>query len=113
MKHSKITKMARTLRRNMTDAEKLLWNRIRGNQLQVKFRRQQPLGGHIVDFACFERKLVIEIDGSQHFQSEKDRIRDRWFEEKGFKVLRFWNTDVLKNVAGVLEVIRKEIDTLP
>ncbi len=82
-------------------------------QLGVKFRRQQLLGDYIADFVCFEKKLVIEIDGGEHFQSKRDKIRDTWFRQQGYRVLRFWNNDVLKNTNGVIQVIVKEISPSP
>jgi very-short-patch-repair endonuclease len=102
-------KIARKLRKNMTKAERLLWGKLRNKQLGAKFRRQSPIGKYIVDFVCFERKLIIEVDGSQHLENKDDRDRDKWFENNGFKVLRFWNNDVMKNVDGVLEMIRREL----
>ena len=113
MKRKNMTKAARVLRRNMTTAEKLVWSKLRGDQLGVRFRRQHPMEKYIVDLVCPRKKLIIEIDGGQHFENKQDKLRDRWFAEKGFKVLRFWNTDVMKNIEGVVEMIRKEIDTLP
>ena len=109
MKDKKMTKIAKRLRKNMTDAEKLLWSKIRNRQLGVKFRRQQPVGRYIVDFICFEEQIIIEVDGGQHSQNKEDEIRDKWFMAKGFKVLRFWNNDVLRNVRGVVEDIREEL----
>ena len=106
-------KAARALRLNMTDAEKLLWKNLRRKQLGVKFRRQYPLLGYIVDFVSFEKRLIIEVDGGQHLESKQDKVRDQTFREGGFMVLRFWNTDVLRNVEGVVEAIKKEVDTLP
>jgi len=76
------------------------------------FRRQQPIGPYIVDFASFERKLIVEIDGGQHNEKEareKDEERTAWLEQRGYRVLRFWNNDVLMNTAGVLERIRKAL----
>jgi very-short-patch-repair endonuclease len=96
----------------MTDAERLLWSKLKANQLGVKFRRQQPIENYIVDFVCFNKKLIIELDGGQHFESKKDRLRDKWFQRNGFRILRFWNNEVLGNIEGVLEVIREKI-TLP
>ena len=104
---------ARELRRKQTKAERALWVRLRNNQLEgVKFRRQQPIGPYIVDFASFERKLVIEINGGQHNEGEimeKDEERTTWLKENGYQVLRFWNNEVLKNVEGVLERIRETL----
>jgi len=99
---------AKDLRKHMTDAEKLLWKYLRRRQLGVKFRRQEPIGRYIVDFVCFEKRLVVEVDGGQHGGSYDDE-RDRWLNMQGFKVLRFWNNEVLKNIEGVLEVIGKEL----
>lgn len=74
----------------------------------LKFKRQQPFGKYIVDFICFEKKIIIELDGSQHMEQEakeNDRARDLWFKEQGYSVLRFWDNEVLMNTKGVLEVI--------
>jgi len=103
----------RNLRREQTEAEKVLWARFRSRQVEgVKFRRQQPIGPYIVDFASFERKLIVEIDGGQHNEKEareKDEERTAWLEERGYRVLRFWNNDVLMNTEGVVERIRKAL----
>jgi len=97
---------ARQLRRNMTEAEKRLWYHLRGRRLNgAKFKRQQEIGRYIVDFVCFGTRLVIELDGGQHLDSEADRIRDAWLRKQGFEVLRFWNNDVLENTSAVLERI--------
>ena len=106
-----LTKRARELRSNSTDAEKILWHSIRSKQIDgCKFRRQQPIGDYIVDFVCFEKKLVIELDGGQHaIEREKDRLRDSRLAKEGFVVLRFWNNDVMQNLEGVLETIRKQL----
>jgi very-short-patch-repair endonuclease len=93
----------------MTEAEKRIWYKVRSKQLGVKFRRQQLIGKYIVDFVCFEKKLVIEIDGGEHLQSSRDEIRDEWLQKNGYKVLRFWNNDVLKNTDGVIQTIVNEI----
>ena len=99
--------IAKILRKRLTDAEKLLWRHLRGKQLGgFKFRRQEPIGNYVADFVCYEKRIIVEVDGSQHC-SEKDHERDRWFEGQGFKVLRFWNNDVLNNIQEVLEVIRR------
>jgi very-short-patch-repair endonuclease len=97
----------------MTEAEKKIWYRVRDKRLRVKFRRQQPIGNYVADFVCFEKKLVIEIDGGEHFERNRDKIRDKWFQEQGYKVLRFWNNDVLRNTDGVIQVIIKEISPAP
>jgi very-short-patch-repair endonuclease len=99
------TARARELRQVMTDAERRLWRNLRRHFLGVHFRRQVPIGPYIVDFACLGRRLVVEIDGGQHMGSAEDEIRDQWLRERGYRVLRFWNHDVLKNTEGVLTVI--------
>jgi very-short-patch-repair endonuclease len=94
------------MRSEMTDAERLLWMQLRAHRLDgLRFRRQTPIGQYIVDFVCHERRLVIELDGGQHADSQRDVTRDRWLESKGYRVLRFWNSDVFKNREGVLETI--------
>jgi very-short-patch-repair endonuclease len=107
---SNLTNAAKNLRKNATQVETLLWNQLRARQIEgVKFRRQQPIDEIIVDFVCFEKKLIIELDGGQHAQSrEKDRERDKNLSEKGYTVLRFWNNEVLENLVGVVEVIRSK-----
>jgi len=106
---------ARTLRKNPTDVEKLLWRRLRMWQLDgYKFRRQQPLGNYIVDFVCLEEKLIVELDGGQHAeQSDYDAERDGWLREQGFVVLRFWNNEVLDNLEGVTEKIYQSLKNTP
>jgi very-short-patch-repair endonuclease len=74
-----------------------------------KFRRQETIGKYIVDFVCYEKKIIIELDGGQHSEhEEKDQIRDEWLRSGGFKIVRFWNNDVLKKTEGILEIIIKE-----
>jgi very-short-patch-repair endonuclease len=101
--------LAKSLRKRSTDAEKLLWWHLRCKQIDgLKFRRQEPIGPFIADFVCFEKKLVIELDGGQHaVEQENDRVREGWFNKEGFRILRFWNTEVLHNFEGVVEVIRR------
>jgi very-short-patch-repair endonuclease len=105
-----LTKYARKLRRNSTQAETMLWRRLKARQLDgIKFRRQQPIGTFIVDFVSLENRIVIELDGGQHTAMRcKDRGRDRWLADEGFTVLRFWNNDVFENLDGVLTVIRQK-----
>ncbi|GBE05101.1 hypothetical protein BMS3Abin10_00721 [bacterium BMS3Abin10] len=80
---------------------------MRSKQIEgLKFRRQEPVGKYIVDFVCFDRKVVIEVDGGQHAEEGADKERDKWLNKEGFQVLRFWNNEVLLNPGGVLEVIR-------
>ncbi|MBI4310099.1 MAG: endonuclease domain-containing protein, partial [Candidatus Omnitrophica bacterium] len=101
---------ARELRNNLTEAEKHLWYALRLKNLGLKFRRQAVIGQFIVDFICFEKRLIIEVDGGQHTDNEKDKIRDEWLKERGYKVLRFWNNDVLSNRDGVLERIIESLN---
>ena len=101
---------ARKLRANMTDSERELWSRLRGEQMGVKFRRQHPLGNYVVDFACLSPKLIIELDGSQHAdQMAYDAQRDAFFREQGFAVLRFGSNEPVLNIEGVLTVIADEV----
>jgi very-short-patch-repair endonuclease len=98
------------LRGNQTDAETVLWNRIRNRQIDgYKFVRQEPIAGYICDFVCRESLLIIEVDGGQHSESTSDAIRDRRLAEDGYRVLRFWNNDVLGNLEGVLATIQTEL----
>ena len=101
--------IAKNLRKRSTHAEILLWRHLRAKQLEgLKFKRQQPIGNYIVDFVCFEKQIVIEVDGGQHaIEKDKDKERDRWLEGQGFRVLRFWNNEVVANIEGVLEVVRE------
>jgi very-short-patch-repair endonuclease len=108
-----LTKRARELRAAMTDAERALWRVLRQRQLGARFRRQAPIGPYIVDFASLERKLVIEVDGGQHAESESDAERDVWLRERGFRVLRFWNHEVLTNPVGVAAVILEALQGPP
>ena len=104
------TGRARYLRNNLTEAEQRLWYRLKGNQLLgCKFRRQAPIGPYIVDFVCFDRKLVVEVDGGQHLNSESDLYRTTWLEGEGFCVLRFWNDQVLRETDAVVEAIWRHL----
>lgn len=105
-----LTSIARKLRRNMTLEERSLWHHLRRDNLGVKFRRQEPIGRYIVDFVCFEHKIVVEADGSQHLNNPNDKIRDEFFTSQGFRVLRFWNSDIRNNLDGVLKVIENAIN---
>jgi very-short-patch-repair endonuclease len=107
---SNLTTAAKKLRKGATRVETILWKQLRAKQIEgLKFRRQQPIGEFIVDFVCFEKKLVIELDGGQHARtSEKDHERDQKLSEEGYVVLRFWNNEVSENLAAVLEVIRRK-----
>lgn len=108
------SKLQRTLRRNMTDAERKLWYRLRSNQLGVKFRRQHPFENFILDFVCLQVGLVVEVDGGQHVeQAEYDAQRTAALEKAGFRVLRFWNNQVMNELDSVVEVIRLDLETHP
>ena len=100
---------AKLLRKNSTSHEKIIWNIIRNRKLNgLKFVRQYPIGAYIVDFACREKKLVIELDGGQHNESENisyDEKRTAFLESQGYKVIRFWNNEIDKNLEGVYEKI--------
>ena len=101
------------MRNNPTDAERLLWNHLRLRQIDGnRFRRQQPLGGYIVDFVCLEKRLIVEIDGGQHAESVADSRRTRWLETEGWRVLRFWNHDILRRTDDVLNEIRGAVQQL-
>ena len=102
-----ILKRAQDLRKKMTEAEKTLWAKLRCRQFEgLRFRRQVPLGNYIVDFACFEPKIIIELDGSQHMnQVDYDEERTKYLEQLGYKVLRFWNNQILREIDTVLQVI--------
>lgn len=106
-----LTNTASMLRKNQTDAERMLWHRLRNRQLLgVKFRRQMPIKGYVADFASVEIKLIIELDGSQHLDSKDvDEFRTGFLQREGYKVIRFWNDDVLLRIDGVLEAIFQAI----
>jgi len=105
----KLNKLANKLRKRPTNAEMLLWKYLRLRQMAgLKFRRQQAIDNYIVDFICFENRIVIEVDGGQHaVEGEEDISRDSYLNKHGFKILRFWNNEVLNNTIGVLETIRE------
>ena len=105
---------AKDLRKAMTDAERKLWQRLRGEQLGVKFRRQHPFGNYVLDFVCLERCLVIEVDGSQHADAqEHDEKRTAQLRVSGFAVLRFWNNEVLNETDAVVQVIWDVLNPSP
>ena len=105
------TTLARRLRRDMTEAEARLWRELRALGFPFRFRRQHPIGRYVVDFACPTAKLVIELDGGEHTNSsDADEFRTREIARRGYRVIRFWNGDVMENMGGVLETIHREID---
>ena len=106
---------AKVLRKNFTVTERLLWKYLRVKQMEgCKFRRQEPIGNYIVDFVCQEKLILIEVDGGQHsVEQERDSKRDKWLEGLGYKVLRFWNNEVLTNTEGILEIIRNTLNHPP
>jgi very-short-patch-repair endonuclease len=104
-------RLERRLRRQSTDAETRLWFALRDRRLGgFKFVRQEAIGPYIVDFVCRERKLIIEVDGGQHAENARDRVRDDVLTAGGYRVLRFWNSDVLSNTDGVLCTILAKLE---
>lgn len=103
------TILARQLRKNSTKQERVIWKLLRNSNIKhYKFKRQQPIGNYIVDFMCKEKMLIIEIDGGQHNENDSllyDKERTNYLESRGFKVIRFWNNDIDKNISGVYETI--------
>ncbi|KAA0683408.1 crossover junction endodeoxyribonuclease RuvC [Roseomonas genomospecies 6] len=105
------TERARILRRDSTDVEKVLWQRLRNGQLGAKFRRQEAIFGYTVDFVSHDHRLIVELDGGQHAdRAEQDMRRSRLLEQAGFRVLRFWNNDVNENLEGVLSTIKARLE---
>jgi very-short-patch-repair endonuclease len=106
---NRLVNIARKLRRNQTEHEDKLWYWLRGKRFwDLKFRRQYPIDKYVVDFFCFDKKLIIELDGGQHNEEkhiERDKIRDKYLENQGYKILRFWNFEINENLDGVLERI--------
>jgi len=101
---------ARSMRRDATKAERILWTVLHDRKLGgLKFRRQVPLGPYIADFACFSPRIVIECDGGQHADNDRDQARDAWLRGQGFKVLRFWNIHVVEQTSDVAESILREL----
>jgi very-short-patch-repair endonuclease len=107
-----MTETARALRNNSTEAERRLWVLLRDRQLAgFKFRRQHPIGPFVVDFACTKHRLVVEADGGQHVESKEDERRTASLEQAGWRVIRFWNHEILSNSAGVLQAIVQALRT--
>jgi very-short-patch-repair endonuclease len=93
---------ARAMRKAPTPAERVLWGMLRGGRLEgLKFRRQVPIGTYIADFACNDPKVIVECDGGQHALSDYDAVRDAWFQAEGYRVLRFWNGEIMDHPEGV------------
>jgi very-short-patch-repair endonuclease len=109
-----LAKLARHMRANPTDAERKLWYLLRDKRLgELKWRRQEIIDDrYILDFVCYEHRLIVEADGSQHAESADDIERDAWLVEQGFKVMRFWNGDILTNIEGVAESILHAVGIL-
>ena len=107
--NTRLKRISRQLRSNMTDAERLLWSRLRAKQLKGRqFYRQRIIGNYIVDFYCPKSNLIIELDGGQHYTDSgvsKDRMRDNYMREQGYKILRFSDREIFENLAGVIERI--------
>lgn len=106
---------AKSLRTNQTDAEARLWHHLRAHRFMgLKFRRQKPVGRYIVDFVCWAQRLIVELDGGQHAEgASHDRQWDAWLCSQGYTVLRFWNHEVMQELEGVLEGIRRAVSTGP
>jgi very-short-patch-repair endonuclease len=109
----KLKQASRELRKNMTEAERLLWSKLRKKQLKgYFFSSQKPLGGYIADFYCHQANLVVEVDGGQHYTREGieyDKVRDEILSSMELKILRFSNIDVLTNIDGVIEIIEENL----
>lgn len=102
----KMQRRAAELRHNLTPAEQKLWSALRNDQLSASFRRQHAIGSYIVDFVCLKQKLILELDGGQHLEQQQyDNERTAFLQSKGYRVLRFWNNDVINDLNGVISVI--------
>ena len=110
---TKSTGRARSLRRQITSAESMLWLHLRDRRLGLKFTRQQPIAPYYVDFVCRDRRLIVEVDGGQHANSPTDHRRDAYLASLGYRVVRVWNNEVLGNIEGVLHLLRSELETAP
>jgi len=111
---SKLRGRAKVMRSHSTDAEHRLWQLLRAHRLaDYKFRRQVPLDFYIADFVCFAARLIVEVDGGQHSESHGDERRDTYLRDQGFRILRFWNTDIFNNEEGVLTSILSALQQPP
>jgi very-short-patch-repair endonuclease len=108
--NSAFTNHRKVLRNESTPQEMLLWNQLRSSKLGYKFRRQASIGNYIVDFYCPEKRVVIELDGSQHIENKKDILRDQVLKSLDCKVLRFWNNEINNNMEGVVLLIQKTLN---
>jgi very-short-patch-repair endonuclease len=106
---NKYLQFAKILRKNLAPQEVKLWQHLRNNQLKVKIKRQHIIGNYIVDFVCLSKKIIIEIDGSQHFNNKNDDNRTKYLTSLGFKVIRFYNNEVNNTFEAVLEEIYKNL----
>ncbi|MDP1733669.1 MAG: DUF559 domain-containing protein [Sulfuritalea sp.] len=105
---------AKHLRCHMTDSENKLWRHLRAHRLNgEKFRRQQPIGPYVVDFVHFGARLIVEADGGQHNDAPRDERRDEWLREQGFTVMRFWNSEIMSNLEGVLTTVLAAVTESP
>jgi very-short-patch-repair endonuclease len=111
LKRERLRGFARQMRKDPTQAERRLWYILRDRQLaEHKFRRQQPIGPFIVDFVCYERQLIVEVDGSQHADDPSDTARDTELKRRGFRIVRVWNNELTNNKIGVLDAIVAALD---
>ena len=111
-----LRQLSKNLRNNSTKQEIILWQYLKNRQLGCKFRRQQPIGSYIVDFVCFDKRLIIEVDGGQHSNEKTeiyDKTRDLFFNENGFRVIRFWNNEIIENIEGVIDKIKLKLNSCP
>ncbi|HAZ7573844.1 DUF559 domain-containing protein [Legionella sp. PATHC032] len=110
MDKSILRQRAKNLRRQSTDTERHLWYNLHANRLEFKFKLQVPIGTYIVDFVCLEKHLIVELDGGQHLDNQKYDMKPTvWLKERGFKVSRFWNNDVLQQTASLIEIIMQAL----
>jgi len=108
--NTKLFERRKELRRNSTSQEEILWNELRNSKLGFRFRRQHSVGGYILDFYCFSKRLIIEVDGGSHNSNkEYDAVRDKFFTDLGYKILRFKNKDVENNLSKVLSKIKENL----